>query len=377
MRALLTWFITLQLSVGPVAAQLGEKKDVAEFNPTSQLAEQLALHEAQAFSKIVDTEMAKLKSLGALDYVKSTEHLSAEDKAHWQKLAQELRGEGLPGFSQKAPGEWSLTVSGKTLAFGLSDLYQKKVFVNGKFVSLSAGSLKELEARLRTALASSASTTSILPLLLRQFAIGEAHAEPVSGAILLLIAAVVGAILAGSAWYYMKFKPKKAVEALRQAAGTLAGDAAKCEEARADSDSYNATFDLAANISERTRLNSLTSAERSLQLVIKEQIDTATRRRTDCYDAAHEAGKHLSLDIPKITDAQLERLELMGGSTKLTSETDVKGALFGVCAAYNRLASCMSRFVAAHIDDSGMSSFKDNARRSHYRYQQQSAAGQR
>jgi hypothetical protein len=43
--------------------------------------------------------------------------------------------------------------------------------------------------------------------------------------------------------------------------------------------------------------------------------------------------------------------------------------------SYNKLAGCMEQFIASHVNDSDITSFKEEARRSHYQYQRK-ASGQ-
>lgn len=90
---------------------------------------------------------------------------------------------------------------------------------------------------------------------------------------------------------------------------------------------------------------------------------------------AHLVGKKIGIDIPMLSDQAISRMEILGGDYKAVSATDTKGALYNMCMSYNKLAGCMEQFIASHVNDSDISSFKEEARRSHYQYQRK-ASGQ-
>ena len=89
---------------------------------------------------------------------------------------------------------------------------------------------------------------------------------------------------------------------------------------------------------------------------------------------AHLVGKKIGIDIPMVSDQAISNME-MGVGFKINSSTDTKGALYNMCMSYNKLAGCMEQFIASHVNDSDITSFKEEARRSHYQYQRK-ASGQ-
>lgn len=74
-----------------------------------------------------------------------------------------------------------------------------------------------------------------------------------------------------------------------------------------------------------------------------------------------------------LSDQAISTME-SGAGSKLKSKTDTKGALYNMCLNYNKLAGCMEQFIASHVNDSDITSFKEAARRSHLQYQRSSGA---
>lgn len=368
MRAILALVLSFHFINTSNARELGER---AAYSPTTHLLQLLSQQEALTFQGIADAEVSKLREQGFASYATQLTHLSAADQESLKGVLAQVAGKELPTITEKTKGHWVVATKHGTLVFTYVDLFKRQVQLNGEVLSLKDLSVAQIQALVTEKLKTK--KVSWLDVVGAQLAIPMAHAEPVSGTIAVIIMAVVGGILAGTAWYQWSYKPEKAVKNMNEVSKKLDADAEACESAKVDAASYDRTFDVASEVSERSRLNSMTSTERALQFVIKEQITSGERKATDCYNAIHEAGKKMGLDVPLVTENQLARRELMSGA-KMNQATDTKSALFGICDSYNRLAACMEQFVQSHVNDGEIGNFKDDAVRSHRTYQRRSEA---
>lgn len=368
MRAILALVLSFHFINTSSARELGER---APYSPTTHLLQLLSQQEALTFQSIAEAEVSKFRQQGISTYTSQLTHLSPEDQQSLKSVVAQVRGKKLPAITEKTKGQWVVDTKHGTLVFTYVDLFKRQVQLNGEVVSFKNLSIAQLQALITEKL--QPKKVSWLDVVGSQLGVSAAQAEPVSGVIAVVIVAVVGMVLAGSAWYQWSYKPEKAVKNMNEVSKKLDADAEACESAKVDAASYDRTFDVASEVSERSRLNSMTSTERALQFVIKEQITSGERKATDCYNAIHEAGKKMGLDVPLVTENQLARRELMSGA-KMNQATDTKSALFGICDSYNRLAACMEQFVQSHVNDGEIGNFKDDAVRSHRTYQRRSEA---
>lgn len=368
MRTLIALLLSFQFTTAPVAAELGEHKP---YNPSKRLVDLMSHEEAKGFLASVEAQVESLMKVGAKEYMRSAPSLSKEDKQQVENLIASAKGNRIPLFAEKTKGHWVASFDGRKVSFSLADIYKKQIMVDGKVVSFKDASIAQIQERITDALSNK--KTTLFKTIYGQIFISDAYAEPISGAILVIIAAVVAAVLGGLAWYNWKHKPEKAVEALNEVSKKLEADAASCDAAKTNNQDYNKTFDLASEVGGRTELNSLTSTDNALRYLIKEQIVSGERQSADCFDMSHLVGKKIGIDIPMLSDRAIASME-SGAGFKLNSKTDTKGALYNMCLNYNKLAGCMEQFIASHVNDSDISSFKEEARRSHFQYQRSSGA---
>ena len=370
MRTLFAMLLTFQFVTAPVAAELGEHQP---YSPAKRLVDLMSHEEAKGFLATVEAQVDSLMKVGAKEYMRSASHLTKEDKQQVEAIIASAKGNRIPLFTEKSKGYWVASFDGRKVSFTLADIYKQQIMVEGKVISFKDASVAQIKDRITEALGSK--KTTMLQMIYGQIFVSDAYAEPISGTILVIIAAVVAAVLGGLAWYHWKHKPEKAVQALKEVTRKLEADAASCDAAKTNSGNYNKTFDLASEVGDRTELNSLTSTDNALRYLIKEQIVSGERQNADCFDMAHLVGKKIGIDIPMLSDQALSRMEILGGDYKAVSATDTKGALYNMCMSYNKLAGCMEQFIASHVNDSDITSFKEEARRSHYQYQRK-ASGQ-
>jgi hypothetical protein len=369
MRIFIAILLSIQFVTSPVAAELGEHKT---YNPSKRLVDLMSHEEAKGFLQSVETQVETLIKLGAEGFLRTADSYSKDDKFQIENLIKASQGKKFPQFQEKAKGHWVASVDGRKVSFSLADIYKKQIVVEGRIVSFRDASITQIKDRVLEALAKN--KTTMLKTMIDQIFISEAYAEPISGTILVMIAAVVAAVIGGLAWYNWKHKPEKAVQALKEVSKKLEADAASCDAAKTNSTDYDKTFDLASEVGGRTELNSLTTTDNALRYLIKEQITSGERQNADCYDMAHLVGKKIGIDIPLVSEQALLKMEMLGGDYKAVSSKDTKGALYNMCMSYNKLAGCMEQFIASHVNDSDVTSFKEEARRSHQNYQRKSGA---
>lgn len=368
MRAILALVLSFHFINASNAREFGER---AAYSPTTHLLQLLSHQEALTFQAIAEAEVANFRQQGLGTYSSQLTHLSAEDQESLRGVLAQVRGKSLPTITEKTKGHWVVESKHGTIVFTYVDLFKRQVQLNGEVVSFKNLSIAQFQALITDKLQKK--KVSWVEVIGSQLGVSAARAEPVSGAIAVVILAVAGMILAGSAWYQWSYRPEKAVKNMNEVSKKLNADADACESAKVDTASYDRTFDVASEVSERSRLNSMTSTERALQFVIKEQITSGERKATDCYSAIHEAGKKMGLDVPLVTENQLARREFMSGA-KMNQAADTKSALFGICDSYNRLAACMEQFVQSHVNDGQIGNFKDDAVRNQRSYQKRSQA---
>lgn len=352
MRFFLALIISFQFVSAPVAAELGESRP---FTVKDHLINGMARSYTQEFETLTRDLLQKV----------SKEGLKAvtDDKAILAK------GDIRPVFKENTPGAWEYTSQGNKISFSLLDIQLGQMHINGKVLKYKNVSLNDVEKNAEKMLV--LKKTSMIEFLFNK-TIGiesAAACELVCAAVILVVAVAI----IGTAVYQLMIKPEKMVKRLQEMKNKLDQDALACNEAKNDQGKYEKTFALASAISDRSAISSSTSSADALEYAMKKQLESG-RKNEDCFQIMHEIGKKVKLDIPVPTEKQIQRRELLGGGLA-NEKVDVASAAFNLCSSYNNLGSCMENFVAAHVNDSDINSFKDVATPSHWRYQKKVGAG--
>lgn len=351
MRFILALIISFQFVSAPVAAELGENKP---FTVREHLMRTMARSEAQDFESSTRLLLEQVSKEGVKSFTQDPMILS--------------KGNLKPIFKEKSPGSWEYKTQGHKISFTLLDLKMGQMLVNGKVLTFKNVPFNVLEKNAEKLMAFK--KTSMVELIFNKtFGIENAEAcELVCAAVVIVfVVAIVGIAL-----NELMFKPEKMVKRLQEMKNKLDKDAKACNEAKTDSANYDKTFSLASSISDKAAYSS-TSPSEALEYALKKQLE-AGRKNEDCYQIMHEVGKKVDLKIPVPTEKQIQRRELLG-SGLANEKVDVASAAFALCSSYNDLGSCMENFVAAHVNDSDISSFKDQATQSHWRYQKKAGVG--
>lgn len=365
MRTLLVVLISFQMVSAPVAADLGERK---ESNLKQVMLENLALESSSAFAKDVRLELEKIEKTGVHSYAQKAEHLNADDKKLIAAELKNLRGSKMNLFHERSRGQWEIKVGPHLVTYSLSDIYLQQLIINGKILSYKGKSLAQSKLEILQLIKQK--KISFSSELFTNLLIPQAYAlEPLSG---LVIVALV-AIVLGTTVYYAHFKPKKTVDKVKATAQQLKLKADTCENAAETRENYDSTYQFATSVSERTLLNSATSAENALQLHLKKQLEGVGAQASgasNCGQAVGDALRSIGIDAPSATELERaqNRREAMGRPLEADSETDINGAMMGLCSSYNRLQGCMDQFVRAHAYDGGIGNFKDDEIYNYTRY---------
>lgn len=361
MKLFISLLISFHIISAPVfAAEVGEKQSVSV---RKLLDQSMAASEAADF----DATTRELLERSSKDGVQSLlADLKPGDKGAIEGF---IKNENLkPKFTEKSPGVWEYKTQGHVISFSLLDLHQGQMKINGKIFNYKKITMADLPAAAEKALA--LKKTSMVEMIFKNtLGIQDAQAcELVCAAVIFVVAVAI----IGTAVYELMVKPKKMVKRLQEMKKKLDQDAKTCEAARDDSGQYEKTFSLASHIADRAAYNSTSSSD-ALEYAIQKQLAAGGRKNEDCYQIMNEIGKKVKIDIPVPTERQIERRELLG-TGNMNEEVDVANAAFNLCSSYNQLGSCMERFVAAHVNDSDINTFKDQATPSHYRYQKKAGA---
>lgn len=359
MKLFISLLISFHIISAPVMAEVGEQPT---FSIRKHLKQTMAAAEAKDFDQATRELLAKTQSEGV-------QSLLTELKPEEQKSLSSLKGVSLkPKFTEKKPGEWIYKSQGHTISFTLTDLHSGQMWINGKVFKYRGLPMSSLEKEAEKALALK-KTSMVERIFMNSFGIQDAEAcELVCAAVLLVVAVAI----IGTAVYQLMVKPQKMVKRLKEMKQKLDADAKTCQEAKSDSTQYEKTFSLANHIADRAVYNSTSSSD-ALEYALQKQLQSGERKNEDCYQIMNEVGKQVKLDIPIPSQRQIERREIMG-SGNMNEEVDVANAAFNLCASYNQLGSCMEGFVAAHVNDSDIDTFKDQATPSHWRYQKNAGA---
>lgn len=357
MRFLLALIISFQFVAGPVtASELGETKP---FTVKDHLINSMAKAEAKDFEEHARLLVEKVSKEGVKSIATDEYALSRANRK--------------PVFVEKTPGSWELKSEGHKLSFTLNDLHQGQMLLDGKILKFKGVSLPMLEKDAEKIL--EGKKVSFLNILFNK-TIGIESAEALVP--LLIIVGILAVALIGAALQTWMLGPKKIVQRLNELKAKLDSDAVACNEAKNDSSKYDQTFSLASNISSKSSTNS-TSAADAMELALKEQMQRGNRNNQDCFQIMHDLGKRARIDIPMMSPQEVSRREnaaAVGIGAGIGSDPyNVGNAAFNLCSSYNQLGSCMENFVAAHVNDSGIDSFKEQATQSHWRYQRKAGVG--
>ncbi len=365
MRTLLVVLISFQMISGPVAAELGESKELSLKQVT---IEELAKESSSAFSKDVRIELEKIEKMGLQTYVQKSENLKDEDKKLIASEIKHLKASKINPFKESSRGQWEIKVGPHLLTYSLTDIYLQQLVINGEIFSYKGKTLAQSKLEILQILNKKKATSSIEALV--NFHLPSAYAmEPISAVVIVALVAIV----LGTTVYYAHFKPRKTVEKIKATAQQLKARADTCENAASTRENYDSTYQFATNISERTLLNSATSAENALQLHLKKQLEGSGAQAngsSTCGQAVGDALRSIGIDAPGATELERSqnRREAMGRPLEADSETDINGAMMGLCSTYNRLQGCMDQFVRAHTNDGGIGNFKDDELYNYTRY---------
>lgn len=354
MRFLLALIISFQFVSAPVvASELGETRP---FTVRNHLINSMAKAEAQDFesnARLLLEKVSKqgIKSITTDEYVLSRVNMK-------------------PVFTEKSPGSWELKADGHKVSFTLLDLHQGQMLLDGKVLKFKNVPFSTLEKEAEKML--SGKKVSFLKILFNK-TVGIESAE---AAVFLILVGIFAVAMIGLALNELMFKPAKMVKRLKELKAKLDKDAMACNEAKNDTAKYDQTFSLASSISDKSAYSSTSPAD-AMEYALKKQLE-AGRKNEDCFQIMNEIGKRVKLDIPIPSPAQITKRELasdLGTSVGSNEEFNVATAAFNLCSSYNQLGSCMENFVAAHVNDSDISSFKDQATQSHWRYQKKAGVG--
>jgi hypothetical protein len=339
MRFILTLLLSFQIISAPFAAEVGETKP---FNVSNHLLTLMAKEEAKDFETTLRAQLEK----AGIDGVKVMGTVAK------------------PFYKEKAKGSWEYKAQGNRITFTSADIYEGHVYVNGKQLKFRNVPLEQLEKNAEKLLNKKVSFFN------KFLGIEDAYAcELVCAAVIVvLVAAIVG-----TAVYELMIKPEKMVKRLNEMKQKLEKDANACEEAPSSSDKYDDTFTLASNIGSRSAISSVSDSSNAVEYAIKTQLEAGNRKNEDCFQIMHEIGKKVKLNIPIPTERQKQMRELGGGSLA-NEKVDVANSAFNLCSSYNKLGACMENFVAAHVNNSDISNFKESAESNHYKYQRKAGA---
>jgi hypothetical protein len=361
MKLFISLLISFHIISLPVLAEVGEKET---FSIKKQLHQTMAASEAKDFEATTRELLAETSAKGVQAL---TKELKAEDQAAVESLIKNVSLK--PKFTEKAPGVWEYKSQGHLISFSLKDLHQGQMKINGKIFNYRDVPMSELQGAAEKALA--LKKISMVEMIFNNsFGIQNAEAcELVCAAVLLVVAVAI----IGTAVYELMIKPKKMVKRLQEMKMKLDQDAKTCQEAKSDSTQYDKTFALASHIADRSALTSTSSTD-ALEYAIQKQLSSGQRKNEDCYQIMNEIGKKVKINIPVPSQKQIERREILG-TGNMNEEVDVANAAFNLCSSYNQLGSCMEGFVAAHVNDSDINTFKESATPSHWKYQKKAGSG--
>lgn len=352
MRLLLALIISFQFVSAPIAAELGESKP---FTVRDHLLVTMAKSEARDFEAITRKLLDQVSKEGLKSITDDQSILS--------------KGDIRPVFKEKSPGSWEYKTQGNKIAFNLADLQIGQMHINGKVLKFKDVPLAQLEKNAEKLLV--LNKTSMIELIFNK-TLGIESAEACelicAAVILVVVVAVIGKVV-----YELMIKPEKMVKRLQEMKSKLDQDAIACNEAKNDEAKYNKTFALANNVANRSAVSSAKSPADALEYALKKQLEEG-RKNEDCFQIMNEVGKKVKVDIPIPNQRQIDRRELLGAGLQ-NEKVDVATAAFNLCSSYNQLGSCMENFVAAHVNDSDINTFKDIATPNHNRYQRNSGTG--
>lgn len=370
MKILLALIISFQFVAAPFAAELGEK---GETTMKVVMVEKLSGVVANDFETRVRSSLKDFHKDGAEKFIKTNKIIiEGEDKKILHDMKKDFKR--MPQFVEVKRGVWQAEVNKHKVSFSLADLYQDTIHINGVAFNFKDKSLMEIYKGIE-GLVPVEKTTWYKTLLNNTLLIQEAEAALFIPALLLLAGVVFVAVWIKKAYNKHIVKPKEAAAKFNSLVGDLNAQANQCESAGNDSDAYYATFKNASDIGNSSKLKSMTSPSEALQLMIKGQVENGNFNSEECFGSLAKAGEKLGMAVPDVNSEMFKkRREILASGIGFVNPESNTDALIGLCSAYNRLASCMNRFVGAHVNGSEIEEFKDKANESFYEYKSSGGA---
>ena len=277
--------------------------------------------------------MSELKFIGLNKWMQK--NLSAEDPVLVKDI-QKLTQNKTPAFIEVKPGEWLYKDQGHKVSFSLLSLHQGYIFMDGEKFDFSNLTLSELKTKLESWEPTQKKT--VFHHLNNLIGVGDAEAI---GPAIIVVGLFAAAIIA-YALYKFKWQPEASVKKINEIKARLYRKKESCESSPDSSADFDKTVDL---------VKPSYSQDDKFELALKQMISSSAINGDSCYDAAHQAGKAIKTEIPKLTENQKNAMEINGGSGKFVKETDVKGALYDMCKSFNQLRNCMSTFAAKNVNN--------------------------
>lgn len=333
MKLFISLLISFHIISVPVLAGVGEKE---EFNIKTELISAMSEAEANVYREQVRNGLDDLSKTGLDQFLTTNlKNLSAEDATALKEI-QKITKNTTPKFREVNPGEWQFKQKSHTVSFTLISLHQGYIFMDGQKFDFAEMSL----AQLKTKIENWEPTTKKTVFHHINNLIGLGDAEAIGPAI--IIVGLFAAAIIGYALYKFKWEPEASVKKINEIKARLNKRKAACESAPDSVQGFDQAVDLVKP--------SIVSDDK-FDYALKQMMTSSAINGDSCYDAAHQAGKAIKTDIPKLTDGQKAALELNGGGTKFVKETDVKGALYDMCRSFNELRNCMSTFADKNVNN--------------------------
>ncbi|HXH73795.1 MAG TPA: hypothetical protein VNJ08_02450 [Bacteriovoracaceae bacterium] len=356
MKFLLSLFISFQFMTASLAAELGQNKDL---DLSTYLSRQLATAVAEDFESKVRSGLEEIQTKGLNKFI--SQHRLPLMKGDNALIKNHKVKET---FVELKKGFWEAKVSGQTLSFSLSDLYNDTINVNGMPLNFKGKNLTQIQNDL-------AQMDQPKTSWFKNFFISEAEAGFPVGAVIIVAALIFVAVYTKHLYNKHVTKPRETALKFKQLTRDLYAQASVCENAGSSDEAYSSTYKSASDIGNSTQLKALTSPSDSLMLMIKTQIEQGNFNAEECFTSLQEDGEKLKLSVPDVKSQRFKqrRKLLSDPDIRYPSNDDSTDTLITLCNAYNRLSSCMGKFVGAHINGSDINNFEDRASKNFYQYQ--------
>lgn len=333
MKLFISLLISFHIISAPVLAGVGEKE---EFSMKAELISAMTEAEANVFRDQVRSGLSEVAKSGLDQFLTTNlKDLTAEETTALKDI-QKLTKNTTPKFREVKPGEWLYKEKGHTVTFTLLSLHQGHIFLDGEKFDFAESNLAQLKTKLENWEPTKKKT--VFNHFNNLFGIGDAEAL---GPAILIVGLFAAAII-GYALYKFKWQPEASVKKINEIKARLEKKKEACETSPDSIEGFDQAVDL---------VKPSYSHDDKFDLALKQMITSSAINGDSCYDAAHQVGKAIKTDVPKLTEQQKNYLELNGGGNKFVKETDVKGALYDMCRSFNQLRNCMSTFAAKNVNN--------------------------